>query len=871
MTEVRQRSECGYSASEHPTVRGKFLFAGDEKLFVRGVTYGTFRPNGAGEQYPSAVELERDFAAMAARGVNAVRTYTVPPRTLLDAAAEHELRVLVGVPWEEHVAFLEDRGRARSIEETIRAGVRACANHPAVLGYAIGNEIPAPIVRWYGRRRIERFLKRLYESAKQEDPTAPVTYVNYPSTEYLELSFTDFMCFNVYLEAREQLAGYLAHLQNIAGDRPLLMAEVGLDSRRHGEETQAQVLDWQVRTAFEAGCAGVFLFSWTDEWYRGGYEIEDWDFGLTDRERRPKAAAAAVQVAFAETPFTPDEEWPRISVVVCTHNGERTLRDCLAGVRALDYPHVEAVLVDDGSTDATAAIGREFGVRTITTDNHGLAHARNVGLKATTGEIVAYLDDDARPDADWLTYLAAVFATTNHVGVGGPNLAPPGDGPIAACVANAPGGPMHVLLSETEAEHIPGCNMAFRRDALEAIGGFDVQFRAAGDDVDVCWRLQEQGWTLGFSPAAMVWHHPRDSMRAYWRQQRGYGRAEALLERKWPEKYNVGGHVTWAGRLYGGTLVKMLYGTRWRIYYGTWGSGLFQFAHRQAAGMLRSLPLMPEWYLVLFTLAALSALSVIWAPLFVGVPLFAAGAALFLVQAVLGAAHASFAHTSHSRPVRVALRAVTGFLYVLQPLARLTGRLRHGLTPWRYRRVRGLALPRRHDIALWSEQWRSSNERLRAVEAGLRERGNPVRRGGDFDRWDLEVRGGMLAAARLRNAIEEHGGGRQLVRFRVWPHWSPVGIGGTLVAGGLAAGAAFDGAWIAAGVLGAVAFGLAASALHECATSTAALLRALAYHADGGEHDLIGTLRAALRTARPAHAEPSRLRERVTATTSGQG
>src|SRR5207244_3033426 len=145
------------------------------------------------------------------------------------------------------------------------------------------------------------------------------------------------------------------------------------------------------------------------------------------------------------------------------------------------------------------------------------------------GEIVAYLDDDARPDPDWLAYLAAGFAATNHAAIGGPNVPPPGDGPVASCVATAPGGPVHVLISDTEAEHLPGCNMAFRREALVAAGGFDPTFRAAGDDVDLCWRLREQGETLGFHPAALVWHRRRGSVRAFWRQQRGYGHAEALL------------------------------------------------------------------------------------------------------------------------------------------------------------------------------------------------------------------------------------------------------------------------------------------------------------------------------------------------------
>ena len=551
MTVVQpSRPSASLATADRPQVRGKYLFLGGEKFYVRGATYGTFRPDEAGGEFTDRKMVERDFSQMAANGINTVRTYTVPPCWLLDAALRHGLQVIVGIAWEQHIAFL-DQGRAKVIEEKVREGVRACAAHAAVLCYLIGNEIPAPIVRWHGRCRIERFLRRLYGAAKAEDPEGLVAYVNYPTTEYLDAGFADVLCFNVYLESRPQLETYLARLQNIAGDRPLIMTEIGLDSRRHGEGEQARVLDWQVRSAFAAGCAGAIVFAWTDEWFRGGYSIEDWDFGLTDRARRAKPALAAVRKAFSEVPFPDDRPWPRISVVVCSYNGERTIHDTLEALRRLEYPDFEVIVVDDGSTDGTAAIARGYDVRLISTENQGLSSARNTGMEASTGEVVAYMDDDAYPDPHWLQYLADTFRRGDYAGVGGPNIAPPGDGLVADCVASAPGGPVHVLLSDREAEHIPGCNMSFRKGALQAVGGFDPQFRAAGDDVDMCWRLQDGGWTLGFSPGAMVWHHRRNSVRMYWKQQQGYGKAEALLARKWPGKYNGLGHLSWTGRLYG--------------------------------------------------------------------------------------------------------------------------------------------------------------------------------------------------------------------------------------------------------------------------------------------------------------------------------
>src|SRR6185295_127827 len=116
------------------------------------------------------------------------------------------------------------------------------------------------IVRWYGNRRVEQYLERLYRAAKDEDPQLLVTYVNYPTTEYLELPFLDLVCYNVYLEHEADLKSYLGRLHNLAGHRPLLLTEIGLDSRRNGEQQQAQSLARQVRVAFAEGCAGAFVF-----------------------------------------------------------------------------------------------------------------------------------------------------------------------------------------------------------------------------------------------------------------------------------------------------------------------------------------------------------------------------------------------------------------------------------------------------------------------------------------------------------------------------------------------------------------------------------------------------------------------------------
>jgi hypothetical protein len=365
------------------------------------------------------------------------------------------------------------------------------------------------------------------------------------------------------------------------------------------------------------------------------------------------------------------------------------------------------------------------------------------------------------------------------------------------------------------------------------MGGFDPQFRTAGDDVDVCWQLQRQGGTLGFSPAAIVWHHRRNSVRAYWRQQRGYGRAEALLEKKWPEKYNVAGHLAWNGRLYGQGLSQTLGWRRWRIYQGTWGSALFQSIYEPVPGTLCSLPLMPEWYLVIGVLTTLSALGAFWKPLFLTLPLLVCAVGLSLVQAGLSAAKASFP-SAPSPSARLKLRGLTALLHLLQPLARLWGRLRHGLTPWRWRGRRGLAWPRPRMSTQWSEQWQSATARLESLEAVLQADGASVHRGGDYDRWDLEVRGGLFGAARILMTLEEHGAGRQLVRFRSWPKCSTRGLLLISLFAILAAGATFDHVWHSAGILGSVAVLLASRMFQECAETMATVLHALR-HLGAGE------------------------------------
>jgi len=780
-----------------PRVEGRFLYVGPEKLWVRGVTYGTFLPSVAGDDGYDAAVADEDFARMAASGINAVRVYTIPPSWLLDVAQRYGLWVSVDVPWEEHIAFLEQDKLPSSILTRMVDGVGRIAGHPALLAVSVGNEIPSRIVRWHGAARVQGFLERLADAAHSADPGALVTYVNYPSTEYLRVRGIDYESWNVYLERSEDFERYVARLQNLSVDRPVVMTELGADSRRLGEEAQASLVSSQVRSAFAAGSSGTFVFAWTDEWARGNSPVTDWDFGITDRDRRPKAALGALQAAYRSVPFPDELDWPSISVVLCSYNGARVIRRCLDALSRQDYPDYEVIVIDDGSTDATADIAAEFDVTLVRTPNRGLSAARNEGLAHARGEITAYIDDDAWPDQDWLRYLGWLRRSTGHAGFGGPNLPPPGDGRTADLVALAPGGANHVLRTDTEAEHVPGCNSAFVTARLREIGGYDTRFRTAGDDVDVCWRLHERGWTVGFSPGAQVWHHRRPTARGYLRQQRGYGFAEALLEKKWPGRFNRLGHISWPGQLYGsGASPGPLAGSS--IYGGTWGSAPYQSIYERTSHIAAA-PLMPEWWLAVAALLGTGLLGLTWSPLLLAWPLALILSALsVLVAASIAAAAVRPGHISTAD--RLERLVMLTCLILGQSLARMRGRLAGGLTPWRRRGQIGWARPRTRRLEEWNEEWHSLEARLRTVDADLYRAGVAVARGGPTDRWDLEARTGAFASARVLGTIEEHGHGQQLVRWRVSPRIWPGSVVAVVSLALVSSLAVIDGRWLVSAI-----------------------------------------------------------------------
>jgi glycosyltransferase involved in cell wall biosynthesis len=652
---------------------GNQFFVGSEHHLMRGVTYGTFAPRHDDQRFPRTAKLTRDLADIAAAGFNTIRTYTAPPDDVVLAAADHGLRTFAGVHTRDwrYLVGLSRREQRRASEDDVRLvreTARRLKDRPEIAALCIGNEIPADVVRWFGAKEVAGSISRLVDAVKDEDPARLVTYANYPTAEYLSIPDLDFITFNVFLEDSGALRDYLTHLHHTTHDRPLVLGEFGrhVDEHPDGERHQAQLLDRQYEVALDRGVAGLFAFSWTDEWYVGDSPVDDWKFGLTRTDRSPRPALKVASRWNNRVVADLREDWPRISVVVCARNEQATLAECLQHATALDYPDFEVIVVDDGSTDRTAEIAKSFSdVRLFSVPHGGLSVARNVGIEMATGEIVAYLDADAYPTRQWLRYLYLAFDGSDVGGAGGPNLSPPSDRRACQHVAQAPGGPAHVLLSDDRAEHIPGCNMAFWRSVLVDIGGFDPIYRAAGDDVDVCWKVLDRGWGIAFHPAAVVWHHRRGSIRAYLRQQRGYGRAEALVAARHPDRFGRLRTPKWRGRIYA---PERRFHPGQRIYRGAFGSAPYQSIYHREAFAIDWVHQVGIPALLMGLMAALP-IAVEWAPMRWG--------AAAVVTALFAIFMYDVAHAGSGRRFRsISSRLCVAALHMMQPVARWWGKTR---------------------------------------------------------------------------------------------------------------------------------------------------------------------------------------------------
>ena len=250
-----------------------------------------------------------------------------------------------------------------------------------------------------------------------------------------------------------------------------------------------------------------------------------------ERQLGPRLPALVYGPAGQAPPTPPSDELPPITVVVCTRDRPELLDACLTALAAIDYPDYEVLVVDNGAPGAGAAQRAvRRGARYVREVRPGLDWARNRGLAAAQHDLVAFTDDDARPDPGWLRALGAAFADPTVMAVTGPvaplELETPAQEYRAHVLDDRARGFVRRRLRRAElsdAELLAardfgaGANMAFRRSVFDDVRPFDPALdagtaSAGGGDLELLHRLVARGHTLVYEPAALVWRlHARDA------------------------------------------------------------------------------------------------------------------------------------------------------------------------------------------------------------------------------------------------------------------------------------------------------------------------------------------------------------------------
>lgn len=229
---------------------------------------------------------------------------------------------------------------------------------------------------------------------------------------------------------------------------------------------------------------------------------------------------------------------PFVSIIVPVYNRAAEIGECIESLLKLNYPksRLEIIVIDDASSDGTADVVRGYDVELIVQSrNLGQSAARNSAVRASRGEIVAFIDSDCVADPDWLRELVPYFLQPGTALVGGfvashfkrSKLDRYEDARSALNMGNK-----KVICNTYESDfYVPTCNMLVRKDAYLSVGGLDEAWRV-GEDVDLCWKLKKQGSHLLYVPKGKVRHKHRNLFFKSFKRRFDYGTSEpALYER----------------------------------------------------------------------------------------------------------------------------------------------------------------------------------------------------------------------------------------------------------------------------------------------------------------------------------------------------
>lgn len=231
---------------------------------------------------------------------------------------------------------------------------------------------------------------------------------------------------------------------------------------------------------------------------------------------------------------------PKVSVVIPCPNDSAMLQECLRGLEAQTYENWEAIVLPDGLFFPPSMCGGRLAV--VPTGKVRPAEKRNLGIREAHGEIIAFIDDDAYPDARWLEYAVKYFSDPGIGAVGGPGITPPGDAWLAKL-----GGRVYdnIFVSgnyryrykaggvRRDVDDYPSCNLFVRRDILEDIGGYRTDFWP-GEDTLLCKDIIDQGKRIVYDPWVIVYHHRRALFGPHLRQLGRYAFHRGYFCKRFP-------------------------------------------------------------------------------------------------------------------------------------------------------------------------------------------------------------------------------------------------------------------------------------------------------------------------------------------------
>ncbi len=240
----------------------------------------------------------------------------------------------------------------------------------------------------------------------------------------------------------------------------------------------------------------------------------------------------------------------RISVIITIYNAEQTIEGCIRTVALQDHPNYEVILVDDGSTDATLKkiaqlVRNQAKFRIISLGkNQGVPAARNAGIQAAKGQVYVFTDADCTFDPQWLSKLIVPLSQANVGCSGGPDEAPGNSNVRQKCIdyaMNSFVGAAGLRRGEMRlGKYSPaGCNMAVKREVLQRVGLFDENLRWRGEEKELEHRIRKAGYKIVYVRNAVVWHWRRNSMRSFWAQNVGSGKARMDILRTAPDAFEV--------------------------------------------------------------------------------------------------------------------------------------------------------------------------------------------------------------------------------------------------------------------------------------------------------------------------------------------